>query len=130
MEKVGGGYANYFNKKYKRKGHLFNQFRAIHITDDDQLRNVFIYIHANPISLIEPGWKEKGIKNPKKVIEFLGNHKWSSYQDYIGKKNFQSVTSRDFLIKTMGGAEGCSQLLEDWINYKKESKGLEFVILE
>jgi len=43
MKKVNGGYANYFNKKYNRKGHLFNKFRAVHIKDDDQLKNVFTF---------------------------------------------------------------------------------------
>ena len=119
MQKVGGGYAGYFNRKYKRKGHLFNQFRAIHISTDKQLRNVFVYIHSNPISLIEPGWKENGIKNTNKVIKFLKNYKWSSYRDYIGKKGFPSVTSRDFLLEAIGGADKCRQAIESWASYKK-----------
>ena len=119
MKKVGGGYANYFNKKYDRKGHLFNQFRAIHIKTDEQLWNVFVYIHANPISIIESGWKENGIKNPEKVTGFLENYKWSSYRDYIGKENFKSVTQRDFILDVLGEEVGCRQVLEDWIKYRK-----------
>lgn len=131
MQKVGGGYANYFNKKYSRKGHLFNQFRAIHITTDEQLRNVFMYIHANPISLIEPGWKEKGIKNPDKVIKFLKEkYRWSSFFDYIGKNNFSSVTSREFLLEIMGGERGCREAVEDWIKYKKQIKDFGDIVLE
>lgn len=97
---------------------MFNQFKAIHIETDDQLKNVVTYIHCNPISLIEPGWKENGIKNPKKVIKFLENYKWSSYQDYIGIKNFPSVTSRDFILEAMGGIDGIKDLMANWINYK------------
>ena len=130
MQKVGGGYANYFNKKYERKGHLFNQFRAILIKTNEQLKNVFVYIHANPISLIEPGWKEKGIENPKEVIRFLEKYKWSSYQDYIGKKNFSSVTNRDFLSEIMDGEKGCKEAVEDWIKYKNEMKNFGDVVLE
>lgn len=55
MKKLGTGFAMYFNKKYERKGHLFNKFKAIHIEDDVQLKNTFAYIHTNLISLIEPG---------------------------------------------------------------------------
>ena len=119
MKKVGGGYANYFNKRYKRKGHLFNQFRAIHIENNEQLRTVFVYIHSNPASLIEPGWKENGIKNPEKVVKFLEGYKWSSYQDYIGKKNFLSVTQRDFLLKFLGQEKGCREAIKNWIEYRK-----------
>lgn len=130
MKKVGGGYANYFNKKYNRKGHLFSQFRAIHIETDEQLKNVFVYIHANCISLIEPGWKENGIVNPDEVIKFLEDFKWSSYQDYIGKKNFSSVTEREFILKVMGGQQGCSEAIENWIKYKKRFKDFGDIVLE
>jgi putative transposase len=131
MRKFGTGYATYFNQKYNRKGHLFqNRFRAVHIKTNEQLKTVFVYIHTNGISLIEPKWKELGIKNPEKVIKFLENYKWSSYSDYLGKKNFPSVTKRDFLLKVMGGSEGCREFVEGWIKYKKELKDLEGIAIE
>ncbi len=130
MQKVGTGYAVYFNKKYNRKGHLFNKFKSVHIATDDQLKNVFTYIHANPVSLIEPGWKEKDIENLEKVIEFLNNYKWSSYQDYIGVKNFPSITSRDFLFEVIGGESGCRELVESWVKYKKEINSFKNITLE
>ena len=36
--------------------------------DDNQLRVAVNYIHANPISIIEPNFKEQGIKNLVGVI--------------------------------------------------------------
>lgn len=122
MRKFGTGYASYINKKYDRKGHLFQgRFRAVHIGNDDQLKTVFAYIHVNPASLVEPKWKDKGIKNSKKVIDFLENYKWSSYQDYIGKRNFPSVTERAFLDEIMGGEVGCGKFVKDWVEYKGAS---------
>jgi putative transposase len=130
MQKVGTGYANYFNKKYGRMGHLFNKFRAVHISNDNQLRNAFVYVHTNIISLIEPGWKENGIKNPEKVEEFLENSKCHSYPDYLGKNKFPSVTERDFLLETMGGMEGCKEYVGGWIMHKKELKDYNNIVLE
>lgn len=130
MKKVGTGYASYFNKKYNRKGHLFSRFKAIHVADDKQLKNVFAYIHTNPISLIEPGWKEKGIKSTDDAAKFLGNYKWSSYQDYIGRNNFSSVTDRDFLSETIGGPKGCEENINNWIEYKKDLKEASSIVLE
>ena len=131
MRKFGTGYATYFNQKYIRKGHLFQgRFKAVHIKDNEQLKTVFVYIHTNGISLIEPKWKELGIKNPEKVIKFLENYKWSSYSDYLGKKNFPSVTKRDFLLKVMGGSEGCREFVEGWIKHKKELKDFEGIAIE
>lgn len=123
MRKFGTGYATYFNTKYNRKGHLFQgRFGAVHIKNNEQLKTVFVYIHTNGISFLEPKWKDNGIENPTKVIEFLENYKWSSYPDYIGKANFTSVTKRDFLLKVMGEREGCRNFVESWIKYKKELK--------
>ena len=132
MKKLNGGYGGYFNRKYERKGYVFqNRFVAVHIKDEDQLKVVFVYIHTNPISLIEPKWKEIGIKNPNKVIEFLENeYRWSSYFDYLGKKNFPSVTERDFILKIMGGEKGCKEFVENWIRYKGEIKEFNKLALE
>jgi putative transposase len=127
IQKIASGYAAYFKNKYgiKLKGHFFqDRFEAVHIKTDEQLRVVFVYIHTNPISLIEPGWKESGIKDPEKVIKFLENYKWSSYPDYIGKKNFPSVTEREFVLKVMGGEKGCREWVNGWIKYKAEIKKL------
>lgn len=131
MNKIGSGYAGYFNRKHQRKGYVFqNRFRSIQIKDDNQLRTIFNYIHANPISLIEPGWKESGIKNTKSVKEFLEGYKWSSYKDYIGKENFSSVTSRDFLSEFLGRTEGCMLSINDWVEYKKALVNNKPILLE
>ena len=131
MSKVGTGYGRYFNKKYNRKGYVFqNRFSAIHIRDDEQLKTVFVYIHTNPTALIEPKWKEKGIKSPPKVIKFLGDYKWSSYPDYILKKNFPSVTERNFIWRIMKGERGCKKFVEYWVKYKGEIRKFAKLALE
>jgi putative transposase len=121
MKKVGTGYGRYFNQRYGRKGYVFqNRFLAIYVKDDNQLKIVFTYIHINPVSLIEPKWKEVGIRDSGKVVKFLENYKWSSYLDYINKKNFPSVVEKDFMLKLMGEEKGCKEFIENWIMYKKE----------
>lgn len=131
MAKFGTGYGRYFNEKYTRKGYVFqNRFRAVRIKNDEQLKVVFAYIHSNPISLIEPGWKERGIRNFKKTIKFLENYKWSSFSDYIGKTNFPSVTERGFILKIMGGRSKCREFLEDYIKYRGKVKEFPELVLE
>jgi len=127
IQKIASGYASYFKNKYgiKLKGHFFqDRFEAVHVKTDEQLKVVFVYIHTNPISLIEPKWKEYGIEKPEKVIKFVENYKWSSYSDYIGKKNFPSVTEREFILKVIGGEKGCREWVERWIKHKAEIKKL------
>jgi len=126
MQKYGSGYAVYFKEKYKIKlnGHFFqDRFNAVHIENDQQLQTVFVYIHTNPIALIEPDWKERGIKNLKKAIEFLENeYRWSSFFDYFDKKNFPSIIEKEksFLTEVMEGVQGCRQAVMDWVQYKGE----------
>ncbi len=120
MRKFGAGYAAYFNKKYNRKGHLFQgRFRAIHIQSDRQLKTVFVYIHTNPISLIDFEWKEEGTKDTQKATEFLENYKWSSFPDYTGGQNFPSITEREFITEALGGKKNCRKIVLDWIKGKK-----------
>jgi putative transposase len=99
-------------------GHLFqSRFQAVHVKTNDQLQIVFVYIHANPVSLVEPKWKEVGVKNTNKIIKFIENYKWSSYLDYFDKKNFPSLTSREFLGNVIGKNEKCKKFVNDWIKH-------------
>lgn len=124
MRKFGAGYAAYFNKKYDRKGHLFQgRFRAVHVKSDSQLKASFVYIHTNPVSLIDFKWKESGTKNKEKAINFLKGYKWSSFIDYIGGKNFPFLTERDFFTEFLEEEGGCGKIVLDWIKHKDENFG-------
>ena len=84
MHRVLTAYSKYFNAKYKRTGALFeSKFKSVHIEKDTQAKYLFSYIHLNPIKLIDPMWKDGGIKDKKKTLEFLDSYKWSSYFDYL-----------------------------------------------
>ncbi len=121
MHKFGIGLGGYFNRKHDRKGPVFqNRFVSVPVGTEEQLKIIFVYIHSNPVSLIEPKWKELGVRDPEKVIEFIENYKWSSYPDYLAKKNFPSVTEREFLLERMGGSISCRQHINEWIRHKEE----------
>lgn len=54
MHGINFSYAMYFNKKYKREGHLFkDRFRSIIVDNDRYLRTVSLYIHNNPTAINE-----------------------------------------------------------------------------
>ncbi len=57
MRSVATAYTMYFNRKYKRHGHLFQSiFKASHITDDAYLLHITRYIHMNPRSYLRYKW--------------------------------------------------------------------------
>jgi len=135
MQKFGG-FSRYFNKKYKREGTLFqDRYKIVHIEDEVQLKNTFVYIHTNPVALVEPNWKKWEIKNPSKTINFLEKkYRWTSLWDYLGKKNFPQVITRDFFLELLGGKKGIKQEISSWIEFKNDvfenREKLEEFILE
>lgn len=92
MRKLGTGYTNYFNVRYDREGVLFQgKFKAIHITNESHFLYLPHYIHLNPLDLFMPEWREQKIKDVQQAIEYLEKYRWSSFNDYIGNKNYPSV---------------------------------------
>jgi putative transposase len=95
MQKVGTGYTMFFNKKHNRSGSLFQgRFKAVHINRNEQLLYLPHYIHTNPLTLNYGG---------STSIDFLEEYRWSSFLDYIGIKNFPSITQRDYILEVFGG---------------------------
>jgi len=86
MKKISTGYSMYFNKRYERTGRLFEgTFKSVHADSDEYLKYLFAYIHLNPIKLINPVWKEEGIRNSVEAKLFLSGYSFSSYLDYTMK---------------------------------------------
>ncbi len=130
MRKVGG-YSYYFNKKYKRIGPLFQgRFKAILIKTDNQLKSTFVYIHTNPVSIIEPGWKNWQVANSKRAAQFLQDYKWSSYRDYLETENIDGLVSKDFFLEIFGDKNSCQKEVESWIRYKHDLGKIGEIMLE
>ncbi|MBE0448015.1 MAG: transposase [Actinobacteria bacterium] len=50
MRRLLTGYAIYFNRRYKRCGHLFqNRYKSIVVDEDRYMRELLRYIHLNPL---------------------------------------------------------------------------------
>jgi len=119
MQKLGTGYTNYFNKKYERVGSLFqSRFKATLVSEEAHFIHLPFYIHTNPIDLI---YGSSTSIDWRKKMEFLKNYRWSSYLDYIDKKNFPSVSSRRFLLEYWGGEKEYQKETEKWLQEKDQN---------
>lgn len=120
MRKMGG-YSVYFNKQYKRTGALFqSRYHSSLVEGDDGLISTLNYVHTNPVELWEPEWREGRVKNYKKTLKNLYSYKYSSLLDYVGKRNYPSVTSRGFFLDSFGGTSSYKKSVENWILKKGE----------
>ena len=116
MKKLNGGYAKYFNEKYKRAGALFQgKYKSVLVVDDAHFVHLPYYIHLNPLDFNAPEWRERKLDNYKEAIKFLGSYRWSSHLDYCGRKNFPSVTNRSLLASFFGGTEQYEKHTLEWL---------------
>ncbi len=120
LRKLNVGYANYFNARYKRKGTLF-QGRTKKILIEHQSHFLYIlhYLHLNPLDYLEGAnkWRlrsKSGIRNVGEALEYLDSYRWSSYLDYVGKKNFPSILTTSLFKNALGNyRESLNEYLKD-----------------
>jgi len=115
MRRLSTGYTMYFNKKYDRQGVLFeSNYKFIEIENEDYLLQLSRYIHLNPLSLVEPRWKDEGIGDFKKAFDFLKEYKWSSLPEYLNNNVSTGIVDRDLLLQTIGGVERYEEFMRAW----------------
>lgn len=132
MKKINIGYAKYFNIKNERKGALFeSRYRSILIENESHFMYLPHYIHLNPLDMYMPEWREGKLRSAVGAIKFLENYRWSSFPDYIGQKNFPSVTNRDFLLEVFGNVDKYRSEIQEFLkDLSLQSLGAGGVLLE
>ncbi|KKU79494.1 MAG: Transposase [Parcubacteria group bacterium GW2011_GWA2_47_7] len=130
MEKLGTSYAMYFNRKYKRSGVLFqNTFKAEHVHRDEHLKYLYAYIHLNPVKMIEPEWKESGIRNLSKAKKYLERYDYSSYADYaMGRREESGILSPDEFPDYFEERGDFDCFVDDWLNFKDEKEDADISV--
>lgn len=105
-------YSLYFNKKYERTGHLFeNRFKSHAIEDESYLKNVVRYIHKNP---------ENAGLNP---------YIWTSYNEYLSRSK---IINKEAVLKVFGeykqeAIDTFKQFHKNYIKYQDYNKDYELV---
>ncbi len=96
LRSVTTSYVMYFNKKYQRRGRLFEQnYRAVRIEAEDYLWHISRYIHLNPIDI-----GENYSKYPYSSIDYYLGKKssdWVKVDEIKGMFNEAKINYREFL---------------------------------
>lgn len=86
IKRIGTSYVYYFNKKYGRVGHLFqDRFKSEAIEDDSYLLAVVRYIHNNPVKA--------------GIVKNASSYRWSSFNAYIEEGIPQNFIDRDLVLE-------------------------------
>lgn len=83
FQRIGSRYAYWFNKKYERCGHLFqDRFKSEPVDDNRYLLTLLRYIHRNPVAA--------------GICRDVADYSWSSYWEFLGKK---ALVDPDYPLK-------------------------------
>lgn len=75
FKRIGGRYVYYYNVKYQRIGHLFqDRFKSEPVDDDAYFLTVLRYIHQNPVKA--------------KLCSKVEDYPFSSFTEYLHESNF------------------------------------------
>lgn len=113
MHAINLSYARYFNGKYDRYGHVFqDRFKSKVINTHRYLMNLSAYIHNNPKDI--PEYKDNVKQYP-----------FSSFKEYLNNTDTFGILSKSLLSKLIGF--DCKERQEAYISLVKESNDVETV---
>jgi len=105
VKRISSSYVFWYNKRYERCGHLFQErFKSEVIDSDEYFLTVLRYIHQNPV--------KAGIS------EDIGGYKWSSYKEYIRDTDIVDI---DFALDMFSADRGSALTLFREFNCKSNS---------
>jgi len=106
FKRIGTRYAVWYNRKYQRAGHLFqDRFRSESVTTDQYYRTVLRYIMQNPLKA--------------GMVNCPGDYRWSSYNAY--EKGQGAVTDTQFATELFGSRE----MLVQYLNQENEDQVMD-----
>lgn len=113
MKRINISYAIYFNKKYRRIGHLFqDRYRSEAIDGDHQAIAVARYIHQNPVKA--------------EMVRTVEEYKWSSIGWYIGQANYlKDLVNTDLILGIFSTNK--EKAREQFLEYMREESREKYI---
>lgn len=127
LAKVCTSYSIYYNKKYHRVGHVFqDQFKQVLISSNEYLLWLSAYIHANPLTA--------------HLVTNTIDYPWSSYREYVDATAPNALCQKHIILdqftKTIQGASlslqirNYRELVDNIAKIIAQKKKLERLLLD
>ncbi len=114
-------YTSYFNRRYKRSGHLYQgRYKSLLIDRDEYFVVVSRYIHLNPIRV-----KAMSTVPEEEKFQYLEGYKWSSLPGYIDKKKRNGFVDYEPILTKCGGVNAKGRKGYRKLIYYNMTRGLE-----
>ena len=112
MKRIGVSYVSWYNRKYDRSGHLFqDRFKSEVVEDNEYLLTVLRYIHQNPLKLDN--------------VKQLEKYKWSSYEEYLGQPK---TVATEFILKIFASKKEQAMLdFKSFMNEQNEDRCIDSI---
>ena len=104
MRQLNMNYAIYFNKKYKRVGHLWQGcFKSWYVVDEAYLYTLMLYIEQNPLK--------------SKMVKSLESYLYSSYHYFLAQKIPECLQDAWIVQNHRNDTEAIKIMLHSEIDY-------------
>lgn len=113
IKRIASSYVRWYNTKYERCGHLFQErFKSEAVENEAYLLTALRYIHQNPV--------KAGLSKS------AADYKWSSYKDYVGKSTLSDIDNVLQIISI--NREYAIELFISFTNVKNDDECLDYDI--
>lgn len=117
MKKITDSYTRYFNTKNERVGPLFQgAFKAVHVTNNEQLLHLSRYIHLNPL-----------VSFVVKDNDFI-SYPWSSLQNYL--ETTSKIINTKPILDQFKSSNKYLEFVLDQADYGKKLERIKHLTLE
>lgn len=112
MKGIATSYAMFFNVKYNRVGHVFQDcFKSEPIEDERYLMSAIRYVHNNPVKA--------------KIVAKPDQYEWSSYRSYVSPEEITIAEVRYILGMIGGNLNEAIQEFKRFSNERDEANHID-----
>ena len=112
MRRLLSGYAQYYNRRHQRVGHLFqNRYKSIICEEDVYFTRLVAYVHLNPLKA-----------GMVRLLDELADYPWTGHADIMGRIRHDWF-DREYILQQFGLRENAA--VKAYLEYLGDEMGVD-----